>query len=107
MASPYSSSLPYSSVNFYNTGGALSATALYEIQQALSILSGQSAPPWREAQQAANIWAGTVGLDLLAALNVKNGTTGLGFNAVCNALAGTADLDAQDALSKLAGGGWD
>lgn len=81
---------------------------IYEIQQSLSILAGQAAPPYLEAQAAANKWAGVSGYDLIAALNIKNGTYGanpLEFNGVCNALANTTGKEAQDALSYLAGGG--
>lgn len=87
--------------------------AIYELQQSLSILAGTSTPPYLEAQQAANVWAGSSNLDLLAALNCKHyGTTTpdpthvpLGLNAVCNALNGGGNREAQDALSMLAGGG--
>ena len=80
--------------------------AVYDIQESLSILAGQGTPPWQEAQKAANVWAGTTGLDLIAALNVKNGTTGLDLNGVCQALSGLAGREAQVCLSYLAGGGW-
>lgn len=55
---------------------------------------------------AANDWAGTNGLALLAALNKKadanrqpNAYKGLG--AVCNELAGTTDLSPVDALRSI------
>lgn len=83
-------------------------TAIYEMQQSLSILAGTTSPPWLEAQQAANIWAGTVGLDLQAALNYKylgvpGGTHDI--QDAANLLAGTTGKETQDALSNLAGGG--
>lgn len=91
------------------------APAIYEIQQSLSILAGYPTPPYLEAQQAANIYAGTFELDMLAALNCRAygvtswplppGDPPLDLNAVCNKLAGTVGKDAQDALSGLAGGG--
>lgn len=82
--------------------------AIYEIQQSLSILAGQTTPPYLEAQAAANVWAGTIGLDLQAALNYKiDGHTGGTRDAqqAANILNGTKTMDMQDALSQLAGGG--
>lgn len=55
-----------------------------------------------EAQGAANKWAGTTGLALLAALNTKNGTWGIGLDLVCNQLAGTSGFSAQAALRQRA-----
>ena len=52
--------------------------------------------------KAANVWAGTTGLSLVAALNYKNGTTGLGLLHVCNALAGTTLKSETDALRSMA-----
>lgn len=53
-------------------------------------------------QGAANKWAGTSGLGVVAALNKKNGVTDpalyKGLWAVCNALAGTTNKSAVDAL---------
>lgn len=56
---------------------------------------------FQAAQGAANLWAGTTGLDLLGALNVKAGTSGLGLNAVCNHLAGTTGWSAPAALRSM------
>lgn len=53
------------------------------------------------AQGAANAWAGTTDLSLLAALNAKNGSTGIGLDLVCNELAGTSDFSAQAALRQV------
>lgn len=84
---------------------------IYEIQQSLNILAYGSYPPAghpvQDAQKAANDWAGTTGLETLQALNHKNGTTNLDFNQVCNQLASITGptLEAQEALSRLAGGG--
>ena len=91
-------------------------SSIYEIQQSLSILAGHVTSPYLEEQQAANVWAGTTQLELLAALNCRYyGVTSwpipailgpvLDFNQVCNNLAGTTGKEAQDALSGLAGGG--
>lgn len=57
-------------------------------------------------QGAANAWAGTSGLGLIAALNLKASasrqpTAYKGLNAVCNELAGTTDLSAVDALRSI------
>ena len=52
--------------------------------------------------RAANIWAGTVGLPLVAALNAKNGSSGFALMHVCNALAGTSGLSSTDALKSRA-----
>lgn len=55
-----------------------------------------------DEQGAANAWAGTSGLGIIAALNIKNGVTNPSLyqdlNAVCNALAGTTGKSAVDAL---------
>ncbi|HET8765827.1 MAG TPA: hypothetical protein VFM86_00725 [Pedococcus sp.] len=62
--------------------------AYEELQSALRRVSGTTL----EAQGAANVWAGTTGLDLLGALNTKAGNargSWVGLIAVCNQLAGT------------------
>lgn len=51
--------------------------------------------------KAANTWAGTTNLPLLAALNSKNGSIGFGLDHVCNALAGTTKLSALAALKEI------
>lgn len=59
-----------------------------ELQHALRRVSGTTL----DAQGAANAWAGSTGLDLLAALNAKAGNapgSRVGLIAVCNQLAGT------------------
>lgn len=89
----------------------MAPAGVWEIQYSLNVLantvSGLSTF-YLDEQQAANVWAGTTKLELLAALNHKNGTTGLDLNLVCNQLASIspATADAQNALSKLAGGGY-
>lgn len=54
---------------------------------------------------AANVWAGTSGLDLLGALNAKAGNTlptnWRDLDGVCNQLAGTTGLAAPGALSRI------
>jgi hypothetical protein len=57
-------------------------------------------------QGAANAWAGTSGLGLLAALNIKadSGRQPVnykGLNAVCNELASTTGLSALAALRSI------
>lgn len=57
--------------------------------------------------QAANTWAGTTGLAMLAALNKKADANRQpdaykGLGAVCNELAGTTDLSPVDALRSIA-----
>ena len=62
--------------------------ASQELQFALRRVTGTTL----EAQGAANVWAGTTGLDLLGALNTKAGNargSWVGLIAVCNQLAGT------------------
>jgi hypothetical protein len=74
-----------------------------ELQHTLNRLAGTlGSGGYLDAQLAANVWAGTVGLDLLGALNSLNGTTGLELNGVANALAGTTNLEAQWALATIA-----
>jgi len=60
----------------------------------------------KAAQGAANVYAGTSGLGLIAALNIK--ASGVrqpsaykGLNAICNELAGTSDKSASDALRTI------
>ena len=59
-----------------------------------------------EEAGAANKWAGTNGLELLAALNYKASSTRerkdfKGLNAVCNELAGTTGKSAVSALRSI------
>jgi hypothetical protein len=59
-----------------------------ELQHALRRVSATSL----DSQGAANVWAGTTGLSLLAALNAKAGNAPGSYKpllAVCNQLAGT------------------
>lgn len=61
---------------------------------------------FKEAQGAANAWAGTTGLGLDAALNYKADPTRTknnykGLNAVCNELAGTTNKSAVSALRSI------
>lgn len=70
------------------------------LQSALQRLSGTTL----DAQGAANVWAGTTGLELLGALNTKAGNprgSWLGLLGVLNQLAGTTGLDADGAASRI------
>lgn len=63
--------------------------------------------PSRDAQGAANIWAGTTNLDLVHALNVKAGNSLPNFKAlqgVLNQLAGTSGLAVDGAASAIVDG---
>jgi len=60
----------------------------------------------KAAQGAANVYAGTSGLGVVAALNIK--ASGVrqpsaykGLNAICNELAGTTGKSAADALRTI------
>ena len=60
----------------------------------------------KAAQGAANVYAGTSGLGLIAALNKKadanrQPSAYKGLNAICNELAGTTGKSASDALRTL------
>ena len=62
---------------------------------------------YKDAQGAANEWAGTTGLALDGALNQKaepgrSPADYKGLNAVCNELAGTTGLEAIPALREVA-----
>lgn len=65
------------------------------------------APTAYDAEQgAANAWAGTSGLGLIAALNYKASSTRQpkdykDFNAICNELAGTTGLSGVVALRSI------
>jgi hypothetical protein len=61
---------------------------------------------FKEAQSAANVWAGTADKSLVAALNYKASSTRLptefkGLNAVCNEIAGTTNKSATSALRSI------
>jgi hypothetical protein len=61
---------------------------------------------FKEAQAAANVWAGTDNKSLIAALNYKASSTLLtpqykGLNAVCYEIAGTTNKSATSALRSI------
>lgn len=55
--------------------------------------------------EAASVWAGTSGLEVIEALNLKAGITNpsqyKSLNSVCNYLASTTGLEAQEALRQI------
>lgn len=60
--------------------------------------------PTRDAQGAANVWAGTTDLDLVHALNVKAGNTLPAYGelaGVLNELAGTTGLEVDGAAASI------
>lgn len=76
------------------------------LQYAMNRLAGTlvNGVPSRDAQGAANIWAGTTGLDLVHALNVKAGNTLPNFKelqGVLNQLAGTTGLGEDAAATAI------
>ena len=61
---------------------------------------------FKEAQSAANAWAGTTNKSLIAALNYEADSSRLpteykGLNAVCNEIAGTTNKSATSALRSI------
>lgn len=71
-----------------------------ELQSALRRVSGTTL----DSAGAANVWAGTTGLDLLGALNAKAGNAAgakRGLLGVLNQLAGTTGLDVNAAAASL------
>lgn len=76
------------------------------LQYAMNRLAGTliGGVPSRDAQGAANIWAGTSNLDLVHALNVHAGNTLPGFKdlqGVLNQLAGTSGLGVNAAATAI------
>jgi len=82
-------------------------TAGSSLQSELNRLNGVTTPSsMRDAAGAANVYAGTTGRDLIAALNIKASGSRQpnafkGLNAVCNEIAGTTDKSATDALRSI------
>lgn len=79
------------------------------LQYAMNSLAGtlSGGVPTRDAQGAANVWAGTTGLDIVAALNVKAGNTLPGYKelqGVLNQLAGTTGLAVDAAATAITDG---
>jgi hypothetical protein len=57
--------------------------------------------PTVDAQGAANLYAGTSGLDIKGALNAKAGTSGLEIQGALNKLAGTSGLGENEASARI------
>ncbi|CAB4177240.1 hypothetical protein UFOVP999_3 [uncultured Caudovirales phage] len=81
----------------------MAGTAGSSLTAELNRLASTTGKP---AQGAANVYAGTSGLGLIAALNIK--ASGVrqpsaykGLNAICNELAGTSGKSASDALRTI------
>lgn len=89
-----------------STGG-VAVTNTRTLQYHMNRLAGTlvNGVPSRDAQGAANIWAGTTGLDIVHALNVKAGNTlAAGYKeiaGVLNQLAGTSGLEVDGAAASI------
>jgi hypothetical protein len=83
----------------YTVGGSYTAVAGMTLTWHLNRLAKTNFT--YSARKAANIWAGTSGLDLKGALNAKAGTSGYGIARALNIIAGTTNLTAQDAASRI------
>lgn len=75
-------------------------TMQYHLNRLAGTLNEFDVPRY-DAQGAANIWAGTSGLDLKGALNVKAGTSGLAIQGALNVLAGTSGLGENEAAARI------
>ena len=73
--------------------------AQLSLQQELQRLAKRT--PVLTETQAANVWAGTTGLELQAAINVACSTTALPIQQALNKKAGTSQLDAVHAASQI------
>lgn len=89
------------------SGGGTPVTNTHTLQWHMNRLAGTlvNGVPSRDAQGAANIWAGTTGLDIVHALNVKAGNTlAMGYKelaGVLNQLAGTTGLEVDGAAASI------
>lgn len=80
----------------------MAETLVHALNRKAGTLDGDV--PTLEAQGAANIWAGTTGLDLVHALNLKAGNSLPNFKelqGVVNQLAGTNGLGVDGAAALL------
>ena len=94
---PYESSTLYeSAIGTYGNEGTTFTSELNRLANGGVSYPANSA--YQAVVRAANVWAGTVGLPLVAALNYKNGSVGFGLSHVCNALAGSVGKSETDAL---------
>jgi hypothetical protein len=83
------------------TGVFTGTTVAYELNRLAGTL-GPNGQVRCDAAKAANIWAGTSGLDLDGALAVKSGSSGSKAKGSANLLAGTSNADLAVALSLIA-----
>ena len=77
-------------------------TLQYDMNRKAGTLVG--GVPTLDGQGAANVWAGTVGLDLVDALNTKAGNTLPNYRelaGVLNQLAGTTGLEVDGAAAAI------
>jgi hypothetical protein len=91
----------------YSGVGGVAVTNTHTLQWHMNRLAGTlvNGVPSRDAQGAANIWAGTTGLDIVHALNVKaENTLAMGYKelaGVLNQLAGTTGLEVDGAAASI------
>lgn len=88
------------------SAGGVPVANLHTLQWHMNRLAGTlvNGIPSRDAQAAANIWAGTSNLDMVHALNSKAGNTMPGFKelaGVLNQLAGTTGLEVDGAAASI------
>jgi hypothetical protein len=76
-------------------------TLQYHLNRLAGTLNSFDVPRY-DAQGAANLYAGTSGLDIKGALNVKAGTSGLEIQGALNYLAGTSGLGENEAAARIA-----
>ena len=102
----YNAAITYNQVGFvygdYLHVPVAGTTFTTELNRLANLGIYPSYSTYKPPRTAANIWAGTTLLPLVAALNRKNNTVGVGLARVCNALAGTVGLSETDALRTIA-----
>ena len=76
-------------------------TLQYHLNRLAGTLNSFNVPRY-DAQGAANLYAGTSGLDIKGALNAKAGTSGLEIQGALNKLAGTTGLGENEAAARIA-----
>jgi hypothetical protein len=75
-------------------------TLQYHMNRLAGTLDSSNVPRY-DAQGAANLYAGTSGLDIKGALNAKAGTSGLEIQGALNKLAGTSGLGENEAAARI------
>jgi hypothetical protein len=75
-------------------------TLQYHMNRLAGTLDSSNVPRY-DAQGAANLYAGTSGLDIKGALNAKAGTSGLEIQGALNYLAGTSGLGENEAAARI------